>query len=213
MCVPYSVRIQMKRLKQLLNDYDRDMSFRESTGLPHLSYTAWAKHEAKRIKKENNKREAEQDSVGGLELPTGYNQSIAVEITRETVTPKKNRRKLKREEFNEWRLAKRARPSAFAVNAGVICYIACADSDGDESNADQEFEFFIGTVTKVLDGFVKVHFNGLHKRDDLWFEQDCEHLLLDGGLTEPPESDSDREDETLSKIETKSLNKQKKRRR
>jgi hypothetical protein len=88
MCVPYSVRIQMRRLKQLLNDYERDMCFRESTGLAKLTYTAWAKHEARRIKKENNKRDSEQEIDRGLELPTAYNKSIAVEITRETVTPK-----------------------------------------------------------------------------------------------------------------------------
>ena len=211
MCVPYSVRIQMKRLKQLLDDYERDMCFRESSGLPKLTYTAWAKHEAKRMKKEN-KRDAEQDESVGVELPTAYNQSIAVEITRETVTPKKNGRKLKREEFNEWRLAKRVRPSAFVLNADIICYIECDNSaSGEESDDDTDHEFFIGTIVKVLDGFVKVHFNGLNRREDQWFEQDSAHLFLDGGVTDPPESDD--EDDTLNQVRAKSNTKQKKRRR
>jgi hypothetical protein len=213
MCVPYSVRIQMKRLKQLLDDYERDMCFRESTGLPKLSYTAWAKHEAKRIKKENNKRCAEQDTDCGVVFPTAYNKSIAVEVTREIVTPKKNGRKLKREEFNEWRLAKRARPSAFVLNADIICYIECDNSvDDNDSDDDNEYEFFIGTIVKVLDGFVKVHFNGLNRRDDQWFEQESEHLFLDGGLTEPPGSSED-EDDTLSEAKAKSNSKHKKSRR
>lgn len=201
----------MKRLKQLLDDYERDMSFRESTGLPKLTYTAWAKHEAKRIKKENNKRGAEQESTCRVELPTAYNKSIAVEVTRETVTPKKNGRKLKREEFNEWRFAKRARPSAFVQNAEIICYIECDNSvDGEEEGKD--YDFLCGTIVKVLDGFVKVHFNGLNRRDDQWFEQDSEHLFLDGGLADPPESDSD-EDDTLSQAKAKSKTNQKKRRK
>jgi hypothetical protein len=213
MCVPYSVRIQMKRLKQLHDDYERDMYFRESNGLPKLTYSVWAKHEANRIKKENNKRGVEQDNDSGPQFPTAYNQSIVVEITRETVTPKKNGRKLKREEFNEWRLAKRARPSAFVFNANIICYIECDTSyDTNDSNKAKDHEFLIGTVVKVLDGFVKVHFIGLNRRDDQWFEQDSEHLFIDGGLTEPLEYENEDENDTLSEAQSKS-GKQKKRRR
>lgn len=216
MCVPYSVRIQMKRLKTLLDDYEKDMCFREFNGMPKLTYTSWAKHEAKRIKKENNKRSMEKDSGCDLDLPTTYNKSIVVEVTRESVTPKKNGRKLKREEFNEWRLAKRARPGAFVQNADVICLVTCADSgdnDGRDDD-DNEYEFFIGTVVKVLDGHVRVHFNGLNRREDQWFEQDSEHLFLDGGLTEEPPSESeDDENDTLSECKAKSNLRQKKRRR
>lgn len=203
----------MKRLKQLLDDYERDMCFRESNGLPKLTYTAWAKHEAKRIKKENNKRSLEQEDNCRVELPTVYNKSIAVEVTREIVTSKKNGRKLKREELNEWRLAKKARPSAFVLNAEVICYIECDNSVDDESDGEKDHDFFIGTIVKVVDGFVKVHFNGLNRRDDQWFEQDSDHIFLDGGLTDPLEFDCGDEDDPLSPAKGKSKSKPKKRRK
>jgi len=203
MCVPYSVRIQMKRLKALLDDYERDMCFREATGMPKLTYSSWAKHEAKRLKKECTKRGADKEHIFSLDLPTTYNKSIAVEVTRESIIPKKSGRKLKREEFNEWRLAKKVRPGAFVLNADVICLISCFDSDGRKgSNDDQDYEFFFGTIVKVFDGYVKVHFAGLNRQDDQWFEQDSDYLFLDGGLTDPPTSDD--ENDTLNECKAKS---------
>ena len=80
------------------------------------------------------------------------------EVTKEmTSTNKKNKRKsYKREEVNEWRLAKRARPGAFTSNTNVICLIECEDDD-----SEQDHEFFIGTIVKEVDGHVKVHLSGL----------------------------------------------------
>ncbi|EED92721.1 predicted protein [Thalassiosira pseudonana CCMP1335] len=218
MCVPYSVRIQMKRLKSLVESYEKDTCYRESIGLPKLSYTAWAKHEAKRIKKDQNKKsngKEEESALDALELPTAYNKSISVEVTKEIVISKKSGRKFKREECNEWRLAKRARPGAFVQNADVICLITCDDTNGGSDVADgKEYEFFIGNVVKVSDGCVRVHFTGLAKKEDQWFEQDSEHLFLDGGETEAPLSDD--EDETLEQVKAakaKGVTRQKKRSR
>lgn len=218
MCVPYSVRIQMKRLKSLVESYEKDTCYRESIGLPKLSYTAWAKHEAKRIKKDQNKKsngKEEESALDALELPTAYNKSISVEVTKEIVISKKSGRKFKREECNEWRLAKRARPGAFVQNADVICLITCDDTNGGSDVADgKEYEFFIGNVVKVSDGYVRVHFTGLAKKEDQWFEQDSEHLFLDGGETEAPLSDD--EDETLEQVKAakaKGVTRQKKRSR
>merc|ERR1712194_93140 len=185
MCHPHSVRIQMKRLKSLLDSYDKDMCYREAMELPKLSYSNWAKQEAKRAKKETRGCDKKQVFLkGGPELnsfsiPTSFNESIAIEVTKELVTSKKNnkRKPFRREEFNEWRLAKRVRPRLFVPNTRVICMAECEDSNT---------EFFIGTVVKLVDGHVKVHLNGLGKKDDSWFEQDSDHLFLDGGLTDPP---------------------------
>ena len=92
-----------------------------------------------------------------------------------TSTNKKNKRKsYKREEVNEWRLAKRARPGAFTSNTNVICLIECEDDD-----SEKDHEFFIGTIVKEVDGHVKVHLSGLGRKDDIWLEQDSENLLLD----------------------------------
>ena len=114
-----------------------------------------------------------------------------------TSTNKKNKRKsYKREEVNEWRLAKRARPGAFTSNTNVICLIECEDDD-----SEKDHEFFIGTIVKEVDGHVKVHLSGLGRKDDIWLEQDSENLLLDAGATDPPplSDDDDSENETLSK--------------
>lgn len=206
MCHPHSVRIQMKRLKSLLSDYDKDMLYRESLGQPDMTYTSWAKHEARRLKKEmrsvsNKKATTVGDgySSGSPQLPTVFGKCISVEVTKEmTSTNKKNKRKsYKREEVNEWRLAKRARPGAFTSNTNVICLIECEDDD-----SEKDHEFFIGTIVKEVDGHVKVHLSGLGRKDDIWLEQDSENLLLDAGATDPPplsDDDDDSENETLSK--------------
>lgn len=186
MCHPHSVRIQMKRLKYLLESYEKDMCYREAMGLPQFSYSTWAKQEAKRAKKGIRGRDNNQVFVTGegpdlnsLSIPTSFNESIAIEVTKELVTTRKNnkRKTFRKQEFNEWRLAKRVRPGLFVPNTRVICMAECEDSNT---------EFFIGTVVKLVDGHVKVHLNGLGKKDDSWFEQGSDHLFLDGGLTDPP---------------------------
>ena len=183
MCHPHSVRIQMKRLKSLLDTYDKDMWYRESMGLPKLTYSNWAKHEAKRTKKERASHgkaaDNESDSENWPQLSLTLNKSIAIEITRESATPSK-KGKRKRDEINEWRLAKRVRPGLFVPNAPVICMVECED------DAESKYEFFSATVVDVVDGHVKVHLNGLGRKDDMWFEQDSEYLFLDGGRTDPP---------------------------
>mmetsp|Transcript_21363 Transcript_21363/g.43964 ORF Transcript_21363/g.43964 Transcript_21363/m.43964 type:complete len:863 (+) Transcript_21363:212-2800(+) len=198
MCVPHSVRIQMKRLKSLLEDYEKEMCYRASVGMPKLTYSAWAKQEAKRMKKELRAASVEtmEDSLDSLELPTAYNTGIAVEITKEAIMPKKSKKKsFKRKEFNEWRYAKRARPGSFVPNTDVIILVDCHNPSGSEIMENgKDYEFFIGTIVKVLDGHVKVHLTGLGKKEDLWYEQNSPHLFLDGGVTEAPSS-SDEETE------------------
>ena len=213
----------MKRLKSLLDEYEKDMCYRTYMGLSQLSYSSWAKHEARRIKKEfrasagsgskkGSDNEGVDSSLDSLELPTAYNKGIAVEITKETITSKKSKRKsFKRKEYNEWRLAKRARPGAFVPHTDVIILVDCHDSNGSEiMHAGNDYEFFIGTIVKVLDGHVRVHLTGLGKKEDIWFEQDSLHLFLDGGVTEAPSS-SEEEEEEDDERNTKSS--QKKRRR
>jgi len=216
MCHPHSVRIHMKRIKSLLHDYDKDMLYRETLGQPKMTYTSWAKHEARRLKKEMrldaNKKGATvgPNSSDSLQLPTTFGKSITIEVTREMSINKKNKRKsYKREEVNEWRLAKRARPGAFTPNTNVICLVGCEESESSEDG----HEFFIGTIAKEVDSHVKVHFTGLGRKDDIWFERDSENLLLDGGATDPPhlsDDGDDSENETLSKAASrKDLHKKK----
>mmetsp|Transcript_12157 Transcript_12157/g.26515 ORF Transcript_12157/g.26515 Transcript_12157/m.26515 type:complete len:695 (-) Transcript_12157:213-2297(-) len=195
MCHPHSVRIQMKRLKSLLDSYENDMCYRESMGLPPLTYSIWAKHEAKRIKKEvrvcANKKVLGNGDHGynPLKLPTALNASIAIEIRKESVTPKKKskRKSFVRQEFNEWRIAKRVRPGLLVPATQVLCMVECEDVDAP--SFDHDCEFFIGTIVKLVDGYVKVHLIGLGKKNDLWYEQDSDYLFLDCGLTDSPASD------------------------
>ena len=195
MCHPHSVRIQMNRLKMLLDSYEKDMCYRESVGLAKLTYSNWAKHEAKRCMKEmkacaNRKIGAGIGEYGSilkyLNLPISLNSGIAVEVTKESLTlvRKSKRKSFRRQELNEWRFAKRVRPGLFVPSTKVICLVECQDI-GFTSSSD-DFEFFIGTIVKLVDGHVKVHFIGLGKKDDLWLEQSSDHLFLDGGPADPP---------------------------
>lgn len=204
MCHPHSVRIQMKRLKFLLDSYEKDMCYRETMALPQLTYSNWAKHEAKRVKKEMRGCENKQillnerdPGLHSLNIPTVLNASIVIEITKESVTSrKKNKSKtFKRQEFNEWRVAKRVRPGLYVQNTQVICMVECGDVDLPTSN--NEYEFFIGTVVKLVDEHVKIHLVGLGKKDDLWIEQGSANLFLDGGLTDPPSSGNENDKNIL----------------
>lgn len=195
MCHPHSVRIQMKRLKTLLDSYENDMSYRESMGLPSLTYSIWAKHEAKRIRKEMRDFANKKVMVNGglgydrFKLPTALNACIAIEITKESVTPRKKRERKSflRKEFNEWRLAKRVRPNLLVPSTQVICMVECQHVDAP--SFEHDCEFFIGTIVKLVDGHVKVHLIGLRKKNDLWLEQESDYLFLDCGLTDPPAPD------------------------
>lgn len=199
MCHPHSVRIQMKRLKDLLDSYESDMRSRETLGMPILIYSHWAKHEAMKLKKEARAYGIRKESMkegGGdhgqnlFKLPTLYNTSVGVEITKELYIPSKTcirKRKAKRQEINEWRLAKRVRPGLFTPNTQVICMVDC---DENNESSDDDVEFFIGTIRTVVDGYAKVHLTGLAKKDDMWLELNSDHLFLDGGLTDSPESNN-----------------------
>ena len=60
------------------------------------------------------------------------------------------------------------------------------DCQQNDDFLSDDHEFFIGTIVKFVDGYVKIHLTGLGKKDDMWLEQDSDHLFLDGGLTVPP---------------------------
>lgn len=191
MCHPHSVRIQMKCLKMLLNSYENAMSYRRSIGIPPLSYSIWAKQEAMRIKKDT-KACTNKVLVGGdfgrktIKLPTALNECVAIEITRESIAPKKGKRKRKssqRKEFHEWRLGKKVRPGLMIPLTQVICMVECQDVDS--ASMMNDCEFFMATIVKLVDGYVKVHLIGLRKKNDLWLEQDSDYLFLDCGTTDP----------------------------
>jgi len=185
----------MRRLKVLLECYERDSQSRSLNGLSNLSYSSWAKLEAKKTKRTSKTSPTHSsggegdESIDLIELPTAYNTGLPVVVTTESLIATKNRRKsYKRKETEEWRLALRARPRVFVPNKEVICLVRCGDMlDARKMRAkDKEFEFFIGTVVKLVDDHVKVHFTGLNRKEDLWYTQDSPHLFLNGGPTEPP---------------------------
>lgn len=198
MCHPHSVRIQMKRLRSLLDGYEKDMSYREFQGLTKQTYSNWAKQEAKRIKKEfrdhtNRKDMADEGDPCSSLLELGLNVSVPVEITKESFAPKKkSKRKSYRKEFNEWRLAKRVKPGLLIPGAKVICMAECKSAGN--SSSDHDYEFFIGTIVKLVDDHVKVHLIGLGKKDDTWYEQNNDHLFLDGGVTDAPITDNENDE-------------------
>ena len=203
MCHPHSVRIQMDRVKSLLDSYEMDMHYRQLKGMMVLTYSNWAKQEAKRLKKlqrdssVHKQQNIANNGLNELMLSTVKkinNSSFAVEITNETYTTllsKKSKKKRQLISTNEWRLAKRVRPSQFVPSTSVICMVECENEDDSSTsssaqNDNNEFEFFIGTIVKLVDGYVKVHFVGLTKKDDLWFEQSSDRIFVDGGITDHP---------------------------
>ncbi len=193
----------MDRVKSLLDSYEMDMHYRQLKGMTELTYSNWARQEAKRLKKLqqdssiNKQQDMANNGINELMLSTvkkRNDSSFAVEITNETYTTLLSKNSKKKRQLictNEWRLAKRVRPSQFVPSTSVICMVECEDEDDSSSsssaqNDNHEFEFFIGTIVKLVDGYVKVHFVGLTKKDDLWIEQSSDRLFVDGGITDDP---------------------------
>lgn len=178
MCHPHSVRIGMRRFKELLDNFDDCAAKRHSTG-NELTYGEWAKDFIRKKKKRESK-----DSVE--EIPTGKKpKAFTVEVMKLVSARKKlgkksagkRKRNIKEVEEDDYRKAMPIKPSDLKPQTSVICLLETVN----------EVEcYFRGSIVDVVERHAKIHFAGSSRREDVWLMLDSGKLFLDGGSTTKP---------------------------
>lgn len=191
MCHPHSVRVDMARFKHLLKRYDADMVAADGDGIPRISYSEWAKLEAIRRKQGDAEEQSGRDieENGNTESPKMSKKGMVVEVLRsaprrnvDVQSPKKKSPKKKRTEKEDWRLALRAKSALFTPQTQVLCFLDC-----DDDEYGRKEKCFTGVIAQVVEGHARIHFAGLHRKEDIWMPINSPKLFLDGGPENPPE--------------------------
>jgi jumonji domain-containing protein 2 len=199
MCHPHSVRIEMKRFKSLLHNYDRDQIKNLQNGLPKMSYLEWARNDVKsKIAKRQKIRELEdKNNVRNVNNSRSSSKGVPVEVMklmsgtlesgaintqkqskkRKTISSRK--RKRKKNEKEDFRLAMKLKKSMLSQkkHISVLCLLECG----------KEYNYFAGNITAIVEDHARIHFAGTSKDDDIWMEVGSDMLFLDGGPCEKPE--------------------------
>ena len=97
----------------------------------------------------------------------------------------------------------------------VLCLLPSRkDGQGPQSELEEEEECFVGTVKEFADNHCRVHFRGLKRGEDVWFDLYSNKLFRDGGVWESPKSKDKYQESQLyeySVITSKNLQTQSKR--
>jgi len=208
MCHPHSVRIDMRRFKQLLDLYETDMV---TDGISKMSYSEWAKIEIELMKSETSILPSPNGSVCDaeqleLEEKKLKTEGMVVEVTRmehrsnnsSQTPPKKKQRTLaqKKKDKKEGRhVAFRVRSSLFVTQTPVICLLPCENSAGDK--------FFAGMISDIVEGHARIHFANTGRKEDIWMTADSPKLFLDAGLEDPSLLQKDQDNTKTKKKSTK----------
>lgn len=189
MCHPHSVRIEMKRFKSLLDEYNNDQLLNIRKGRRHLTYLEWARNSVKsKIKKRQKSKYAEDGTymhkmpskgmvVEVMKLMIGSGESKTKQVKRrKTVSVKK--KKANDKEKDDFRLAMRFKKSVALQKkqTPVLCLLEAGD----------DYHYFAGNIVAIIEDHARIHFAGTTKDDDIWISVDSDMLFLDGGSCEKP---------------------------
>ncbi len=187
MCHPHSVRIDMKRFKALLDQYERDQILNARKGIARESYERWAIDNLKSKMNKRQKSDRENDDLSKLQRINRSSKGMVVEVHKLMISDdnskknKKSSRKRKasskkKVEIEEFHIAKRVTKSSLCAKkqTPVLCLL--------ESGSD--LKFFAGNVTSLVENHARIHFVGSSKADDVWMEVTSDCLFLDGGPSE-----------------------------
>ena len=93
-----------------------------------------------------------------------------------------------------WHLAKPIVRKLLRPSAKVLCIVPMAvditlDPDEDIASDEDDEQCFAGVVTELSDDHVRVHLDGLSKKDDVWMSIQSPKLFLDGGQWDKKQDD------------------------
>ena len=185
MCHPHSVRIEMKRFKSLLNQYERDQIINTRNGIPRQSHEYWAKENLKSRMRKRQKNET--DLENKPQRATKSSKGMVVEVFKlmsgddksKSKSSKKRRVSSKKKiEVEDFRIANRMKKTSLneKKQTPVLCLLECGS----------DYNFFAGNVTAIVEDHARIHFVGSSKADDIWMEITSDKLFLDGGPSKKP---------------------------
>jgi hypothetical protein len=208
MCRPSSVRINMHLFETMLEKYEEDTANAEQLGFPRLSYQRWTiLEESRKVHCSKRPDEVVSNKVPGkiknkpspdpsLKLPPGVKlepvgdkrKGIWIEVLKPLASEVKksngkscSKRKRPVGPTEEWRFAKPSIKRELDVKTKVLCLMPAKLEERDEDE-----QCFLGEITEIAEGHVRVHFQGLPKNEDVWIDMDSPKLYLDGGKWEEP---------------------------
>ncbi len=200
MCHPHSVRIEMKRFKSLLSQYESDGLANAQNGRPKATYSQWARDNVKSKvrKRQRQKQEDKEDQEPSNKVQKTSRTSkggMIVEVmkllgedglkstpTKQQPSSKKRKsassKTKKKHEKDDFRIALKMRKSSLChkKQTAVLCLLECG----------QEYHYFAGNVSAIVEDHARIHFVGSSRGDDIWLPIDSENLFLDGGSCEKP---------------------------
>jgi jumonji domain-containing protein 2 len=190
LCRPDSVRIDMHKFERLLLQYEKEV--KQSKRMPWRDWALRLGKKRREQEKEGNSRkgkieltEEEQRKRKDfwVEVMEPYTIKTATSIKRK----KENKTRKRPRRIQEmWHLARPGGRKAFRPNVKVLCIMPAIMEEDDEnrnssSEEEEDEQCFAGIISEVKDDHVRVHFDGLSKKDDSWIQIDSPKLFLDGG--------------------------------
>ena len=189
LCRPDSVRIDMHRFERLMYQYEKQRR-NESR---RLSWKDWAQKQASK-KHQTIPPKSKATECDEIQRKETVKKDFWVEVVQPFMTKSRtNKSKSKKRQVKQaeiWHLAKPVSRKSLRPGARVLCLVATiADTveeidEEDESEKGEEVEdeqCFTGVVIELSDDHVRVHLNGLAKKDDVWLSVHSPKLFLDGG--------------------------------
>jgi jumonji domain-containing protein 2 len=180
MCHPHSVRIDMRRFKVLLEQYENDIL---SSKGQKLSYSQWAKEFIRKKMKRSNANtcdlNSEKETVGKLKpfivevmKLSRYHRDLGSKAAGSSRKLKGKGKKMI--EMEEYHFAMPMKVSNMKPQTQVLCLL---DTDNDVEC------YFAGVIVDVVEQHAKIHFAGSTRDEDVWLTIDSGKLFLDGGIT------------------------------
>jgi hypothetical protein len=205
MCRPNAVWIDVDRFAKLLEKYESDIRNQKCLGNLTPTYREWILTHGKKNQEPLNKDVSQEPEMQRSSLPLF--QMKGEEFWIEVVQPLPSdgsKRILKRDSKGgkskrkaknavpakeEWRLAKPLNPKTLRLEDAVLCLLPSRkDGLGTQGEMEEEEECFLGTVKEFADHHCRVHFRGLKRDEDVWFDLNGNKLFRDGGVWESPTS-------------------------
>jgi jumonji domain-containing protein 2 len=188
LCRPDSVRLDMNKFERLLLQYEKEAKSRR------ITWKDWA---IKLNKKRNE--EADEPQLGspsnkskGDHGQQPQRKPFWVEVMQPAngtrKKPKQGSESKKRPKKLEeiWHLAKPGGRKSLCPSARVLCIVPAVIegkpvNGGFSSDDEEDEECFAGVVLEERDDHVRVRFDGMNKKEDMWIPIESPKIFLDGG--------------------------------
>ena len=211
LCRPDSVRIDMGKFEKLMQQYEAQP--RKHTRRVLWKDWARQLARKNNMTAENNESPRRSSRMGGadqedeeaakemkkdfwievVEPVSGKGTSESSTTSKQNGRKRKQKQKVKKPSGEVWHLAKHVGRRVLRPSTRVLCVVpaVAVDDDhkrrrkGNDSEEEEEDEqCFAGVITEASDNHVRVHFDKLPKKDDVWMPIGSAKLFLDGGRWE-----------------------------